>query len=147
MSLDLNLESIVLLLLFIAPGFVFTRTYTAYRPRYYREPTAFEQFVLAIVGSTVIHTFILSLISAGILIYWGLTGQLLYFYNPLASGVPLATYSVPILALFLFIGVTYLFSSLILARRFATFLGRSGPADRPRWWRFILGEDPPEPFL
>ena len=53
MSLNLNLESIVLLLFFIAPGFVFTRTYTAYRPRYFRQPSAFEQFVLAIVSSVV----------------------------------------------------------------------------------------------
>jgi hypothetical protein len=147
MSLDLNLESIILLLLFIAPGFLFTRTYTAYRPRYYREPTAFEQFVLAIVGSTVIHTFLLSLLAISILSYWGLTGQLIYLSNFVALGVPWNNYPLPALAFFLFVGVTYLFLSLILARRFATFLGRHGPTDRPRWWRFILGEDPPEPFL
>lgn len=147
MSLSLDLESIILLLLFIAPGFLFTRTYTAYRPRYYREPTAFEQFVLAIVGSTAIHTFILSIISVAALSYWGLTGQLLYFSTLFTPGVSLISYPVPVLATLLFIGVMYLFVSLILSRRFATFLGRYGPADRPRWWRFILGEDPPEPFL
>ena len=51
MSLNLNIESIILLLVFIAPGFLFTRTYTAYRPRYYTAPNAFAQFILAIVGS------------------------------------------------------------------------------------------------
>jgi hypothetical protein len=147
MSLSLDLESIILLLLFIAPGFLFTRTYTAYRPRYYREPTAFEQFVLAIVGSTAIHTFLLSLIAITALSYWGLTGQLLYFNNFFTPGVSLINYPLPVLSTFLFTAAMYLFLSLILSRRFATFLGRHGPADRPRWWRFILGEDPPEPFL
>lgn len=147
MSLSLDLESIILLLLFIAPGFVFTRTYTAYRPRYYQAPTAFEQFVLAIVGSTIIHTFILTLLATTILIYWGVTGQLIYLSNFWPPGVPLSNYPLSALAFFLFVGVTYLFLSLVLARRFAIFLGRHGPTDRPRWWRFILGEDPPEPFL
>src|SRR5262245_51443076 len=115
MSLNLNLESFVLLLLFIAPGFVFTRTYTAYRPRYYQAPTAFEQFVLAVIGSTTIHTFILSLIALGILIYWGVTGQLFYVNNPFVSGISLNNYPLPIVALFVFIGVLYLFLSLVLA--------------------------------
>jgi hypothetical protein len=147
MSLSLDVESIILLLLFIAPGFLFTRTYTAYRPRYYREPTAFEQFVLAIVGSTAIHTFLLTIISILALSYWGLTGQLLFVGNFFTPGVPLTSYSIPVLAILVFIAVMYLFLSLVLSRRFATFLGRHGPADRPRWWRFILGEDPPEPFI
>ncbi|NJN96271.1 MAG: hypothetical protein HC875_20240 [Anaerolineales bacterium] len=43
--------------------------------------------------------------------------------------------------------ISYLGISLILARRFATFLGFRTAANRPRWWKFLLDEDPPEPFL
>lgn len=143
MSLSLNLESIILLLFFIAPGFVFTRTYTAYRPRYYRQPTAFEQFVLAVVGSTVIHAVVLTLVAGGVTIYWLLTGHLIYVM-PLQ---PLNAYPVPMLGAFFLIGFFYLTTTLVTARRFGTILGRRTDLDRPRWWNFLLGKDPPEPFL
>ena len=143
MSLSLNLESIVLLLFFIAPGFVFTRTYTAYRPRYYREAHAFEQFVLAIVGSTIIHAVLLSLIALAVLIIWYVTGVLLYT-DPLAL---INSAPTPMIAFSAFIGFIYLVVSLMMARRFATFLGRSSPGRRPGWWRLLAGDDPPEPFL
>lgn len=147
MSLSLNLESIILLLFFIAPGFLFTRTYTAYRPRYYREPTAFEQFVLAIVGSTIIHAGILTVIALIVLFYWGVSQQTLYLNNLIDLSVPLLSYPLPVIALLLSTGTVYLSLSLIAARRFASFLGRGSPTDRPRWWNFTLGQDPPEPFL
>lgn len=143
MSLSLNLESIILLLFFIAPGFVFTRTYTAYRPRYYREAHAFEQFVLAIVGSTIIHAVLLSLIALAVLIIWFFTGVLLYT-DPLAL---INSTQTPMIAFGAFIGFIYLAISLMMARRFATFLGRGSPTNRPRWWRLLAGDDPPEPFL
>lgn len=147
MSLSLNLQSIILLLFFIAPGFLFTRTYSAYRPRYYREPTAFEQFVLAIVGSTIIHAAGLTIISLGVLGYWAVTGQLLYasiVFDPVAS---ISSYPLTELAVVTFFGMVYLAASLVAARRFATFLGQGTPASRPGWWNFILGHDPPETFL
>ncbi len=147
MSLDLNLESIILLLFFIAPGFLFTRTYTAYRPRYHRDPTAFEQFVLAIVGSTIIHAVILTIVALGVLLYSGVTGRLLYLNNFFDLTAPITSYALPILSLFVFVGIIYLTLSLILARRMASFLGRKIAVDRPRWWKVALGEDPPEPFL
>jgi hypothetical protein len=147
MSLDLNLQSIILLLFFIAPGFVFTRTYTAYRPRYYREPSSFEQFVLAIVGSTIIHGVALLVISLGVLIYWSITGQLLYASIVFDPAAPISSYPLIELARVISFSVIYLAASLVMARRFGTFLGRGAPADRPRWWNFALGEDPPEPFL
>ncbi|MCB0208850.1 MAG: hypothetical protein KDJ52_05960 [Anaerolineae bacterium] len=147
MSLSLNLESIILLLFFIAPGFLFTRTYTAYRPRYYREPTAFEQFVLAIVGSTIIHAGLLTAIAVLVLLYWGVSQQTLYLNNVFDMSVPLLEHSLPVIALLLSIGTVYLSLSLIAARRFASFLGQGSPGDRPRWWIFALGQDPPEPFL
>ena len=103
MSLSLNLESIILLLFFIAPGFVFTRTYTAYRPRYYREAHAFEQFVLAIVGSTIIHAVLLTLIALAVLIIWYITGVLLYT-DPLAL---INSAQTPMIAFGAFIGFIY----------------------------------------
>lgn len=147
MSLSLNLESIILLLFFIAPGFLFTRTYTAYRPRYYREPTAFEQFVLAIVGSTIIHAGLLTIVAIVVLFYGGVSPQPLYLNNLIDLSVPLLDYPLPVVALLLSIGTLYLALSLIAARRFASFLGRGSPTDRPRWWNFTVGQDPPEPFL
>ncbi len=148
MSLDLNLQSIVLLLFFIAPGFVFNRIYTAYyRPHYRREPTTFEQFVLAIVGSTVIHAAGLSVFALVLLVYWVITWQLVYLNTTIDLTAPISSYTLPNLAAFLFIGTLYLLLSLVLARRFASILGRGIVAGRPRWWKLILGEDPPEPFL
>lgn len=147
MNLDLNVESIILLLFFIAPGFFFTRTYTAYRPRYYRAPDAFEQVVLAIVGSAIIHGTILAGLALGLLLYWFIDGHWYYVSMLLRSPMPLASYPLPALALFIFAAISYLAVSLVLARRFATFLGFQTFGNRPHWWKFLLGNDPPEPFL
>ena len=102
MSLDLNLQSIILLLFFIAPGFVFTRTYTAYRPRYYREPTAFEQFILATVGSTIIHATVLSIFALVVLIYWAITHQLLYQNTTIDLTAPIPSLALPTLVAMLY---------------------------------------------
>jgi hypothetical protein len=147
MSLSLNIEGIILLLFFIAPGFVFTRTYTAYRPRYFSEPSAFEQSVLAVIGSTIINSFILAITAIIVLILWALTGQFLSSSYIPDFSAPVSNYPLPDLALTAFFGVIYLSASLVSARRFGTFLGRGTATDRPRWWNFLLGEDPPEPFL
>lgn len=148
MSLDLSFQNIILLLFFIAPGFLFTRTYTAYRPRYYRPPDAFEQFVLAIIGSAIVHATILSGIALGLLVYWLVDGQLLYLINFAGpASLPFSIYPLPVLGVYLFGGILYLALSLILARRFATFIGFRTAGNRPWWWKLLLGDDPPEPFL
>ncbi len=147
MSLSLNIESIFLLIFFIAPGFLFTRTYTAYRPRYYRAPNTFTQLVLAIVGSAVIHAILLTGIAIGLLIYWLAVGQPTYANNLFSPTVPLSSFTFPALALTIFGVIMYLALSLILARRLATFLGRQPILTRPRWWRLLMGDDPPEPEL
>ena len=147
MSLSLSFEGIILLLFFVAPGFLFTRTYTAFRPRYYTAPNAFTQTVLAIVGSAIINATLFAGIALGLFVYWLITGNTFYvnqFYNP---NFPLIDYSLPVLALYLFIVAVYLGVSLVLARRFAIFLGYTTASKRPRWWTFLLGQDPPEPFL
>jgi hypothetical protein len=147
MNLSLNLESIFLLLFFIAPGFLFTRTYTAYRPRYYRSADAFEQFVLSIVGSAIIHATILTGIALGLLGFGAVTGQVTNLYNLVGPPMPLNSYPLPVLATLIFIAILYLALSLVLARRFATFLGLRRAPDSPRWWTLIMGADPPEPLL
>jgi hypothetical protein len=147
MSLSLDLESILLLLFFIAPGFLFTRTYTAYRPRYYRAASAFEQFVLSIVGSAIVHSALLTIVALIVLVYGAFTGQSISLDSMIGLGVPIVSFPLPLLSLYIFIGILYLVLSLVLARRLATFIGRGTPITRPSWWRLILGEDPPEPFL
>jgi hypothetical protein len=147
MSLSLDLQSIILLLFFVAPGFLFTRTYTAYRPRYYRTPDAFTQIVLAVVGSAIIHGTLLTGIALGLAAFWLIRGQLLYVSDILGPPMPLDSYPLPVLAFVIFMTILYLAVSLILARRFATFLGYRTAANRPRWWKLLLDEDPPEPFL
>lgn len=147
MSLSLNLESIVLLLFFIAPGFVFTRTYTPYRPRYYRSPDPFGQFVLAIIGSVIIHATLLFGVALGLMGYWAVGGPIYSLAILIGPPMPLGSYPLPVLAVLIVVSILYLALSLILARRFATFLGLRRAPERPRWWKFTLGQDPPEPLL
>ena len=147
MSLGLDIQSVILLLIFIAPGFLFTRTYTAYRPRYYTEPNTFTQFVLAIVGSAIIHATILTGMALGLLGYWAVTGQMIDVNSIIDLSVPINNYPLPVLAGFMLVVFFYLAFSLVLARRFATFLGYRTAINRPAWWNFFMGQDPPEPFL
>ncbi|MBN1995541.1 MAG: hypothetical protein JW953_22830 [Anaerolineae bacterium] len=147
MSLNLNIEGIVLLLFFIAPGFLYMRTYMAYRPRYYAAPNAFAQFVLAVIGSAIIHATLFTGIALGLLGFWAITGNILYLNTYIDPTIPLINYPLPISALIIFFTILYLAFSLVLARRFAAFLGSRTGASRPRWWKRIMGEDPPEPFL
>jgi hypothetical protein len=147
MSLGLDIQSILLLLIFIAPGFFFTRTYTAYRPRYYTQPDSFAQFILSIVGSAIIHATILTGIALGLLGYAAITGQIIFANTFIDPAVPLNAYPLSILAGWMLAIFFYLALSLVLARRFATFLGQRIPAHPPRWWKISMGQDPPEPFL
>jgi hypothetical protein len=147
MSLGLDIQSILLLLIFIAPGFFFTRTYTAYRPRYYTQPDSFAQFILSIVGSAIIHATILTGIALGLLGYAAITGQIIFANTFIDPAVPLNVYPLSILAGWMLVIFFYLALSLVLARRFATFLGQRIPTRPPRWWKFFMGQDPPEPFL
>jgi len=61
MTLNLQLQGLVLLLLFIAPGFVYSRSRLHIRPRYYKEESVFEQIVTTITASTIIHIFLFPL--------------------------------------------------------------------------------------
>lgn len=61
MTLNLQLQGLVILLLFIAPGFVYSRSRLHVRPRYYKEESIFEQLVTTITASTIIHIFLFPL--------------------------------------------------------------------------------------
>jgi len=69
-----NFQVFLLTLLFIAPGFLFARSYWRDLPRYYEEPNLFHQTVSTIIASTVIHSLLLFLIGGAVLVYTGLKG-------------------------------------------------------------------------
>jgi Family of unknown function (DUF6338) len=54
-----DLSSFLLLLLFVAPGFLFARAYWRDLPRYYSDPNILTQTVSAIIASTAIHFLLL----------------------------------------------------------------------------------------
>jgi len=64
-----DLPSFFLLLLFIAPGFLFERAYWHSLPRHYSDPNLFQQTVSAIIASTAIHflLFLLVILIASVL--------------------------------------------------------------------------------
>jgi hypothetical protein len=145
MKVDLQLQGFVLLLTFIAPGFLFSRSYTAFRPRYYRAPDVFEQTVMTVVASTLIHTLFVGILSLLALVYWGFRGQ-----SPLLRDVldvPLKNYPLWMLTVNALVVVVYLLLSLVFAYRTGAFLGRLSAEEYPRWLSRFLGERPPESVL
>jgi hypothetical protein len=78
--MGVGLEGLVALLLFIAPGFLYSRSYLAARPHFQRVPELFQQTVLAVVGSALIHAGLLSISALLVLIYSVVTG-----HNPLCQ--------------------------------------------------------------
>lgn len=61
-----NLQALLILLFFIAPGFLFTHACQCRLPRYYREPNLFHQTITAIVASVLIHALLLLLLLGGL---------------------------------------------------------------------------------
>jgi hypothetical protein len=147
MDIGLNFQGIVLFFIFIVPGFLFTRTYLTYRPRYYRAPNAFEQTALALVGSAIIHNMLLAAVTLGVLIAWLATNRSFSVGMLFGPTIPITQYPLHILALYLNLLTGYILLSLIIARRGAIFLGKRTPTTLPRWWTRIIGEDPPENLL
>lgn len=139
MTLNLQLQGLVLLLLFIAPGFVYTRSRLHVRPRYYKEESIFEQLVTTITASTIIHIFLFPL--AGLVLmgfcYWfGYSLALKDLFQPwtartvpnlVLNGLGVATYFGFSLALAWYGGV-------LAARRFTR------PDSIPLWHRMLVEE-------
>ena len=145
--MNISLQGLVVLLLFVAPGFLYSRAYLAARPRYGRAPELFQQTVLAVVGSALIHAFLISLVAVGILSYVAFTRD-----NPVVQEffrVPTTVMDAPIagVATYLLIAAIYVALSLVLARQAGARLGRLFPEHVPRWYRFVSGGDPPEQVL
>lgn len=145
--MSIDLQGLVLLLLFIAPGFLYSRAYLAARPRYQRAPDLFEQTVLAVVGSTLIHASLIGSLALGVLVYIGWTRRTplvreLFYVPATAADAP-----VPVVAAYSLITAIYITASLILARRAGAWLGRLLPERAPRWYQFLAGGDPPEQVL
>ncbi|MFQ5575958.1 MAG: hypothetical protein ACE5G8_03105 [Anaerolineae bacterium] len=147
MSIGLDLQGIILFFIFITPGFLFSRTYLAYRPRYYKEPNTFEQMALSLMGSATIHSTMLGAATVGVLVVWLATGKSFGIGYLFGSNVPMTQYPLHIVAIFLNFSTGYLLLSLLVARRAGIFLGKRLPGTVPRWWAKIVGEDPPESLL
>ena len=151
--MDFKLDGLVLLLLFIAPGFLYSRAYLAAKPRYQKAPDLFEQTVLAVVGSTIVHACLLGLIggvvlSALALIYNAQLGHTLLvreiFYIPQTSA---ADIPVSVLGVYLVVATMYLSASLFLAHRAGNWLGGLPPERAPRWYRSLAGGAPQQQVL
>jgi hypothetical protein len=143
MTLNLQLQGLVLLLLFIAPGFVYTRSRLHVRPRYYKEESIFEQLVTTITASTIIHIFLFplaGLVLMGFCYRFGYSLALKDLFQPwtartvpnlVLNGLGVATYFGCSLALAWYGGRS-------AARRFTR------PDSIPLWHRMLVEE--PEKF-
>lgn len=145
--MSIDLQGLVVLLLFIAPGFLYSRAYLAARPRYRRAPDLFQQTVLAIVGSTLIHASLIGSLALGVLVYTALTRRAplvrdLFYIPATAVDAPIS-----VVAAYSLIAVIYITASLLLAGRAGAWLGRLLPERAPRWYRFLAGGDPLERVL
>ncbi|HEY85101.1 MAG TPA: hypothetical protein G4N96_08340, partial [Chloroflexi bacterium] len=101
MSIGLDIQGVILFFIFVTPGFLFTRTFLAYRPRYYKAPSTFEQVALSLTGSALIHSTFLGVATLAILAVWLLGGtsfNLGMLFNP---AIPISQYPLYIGALYL----------------------------------------------
>ena len=147
MNVALEIQQIILFFIFIAPGFFFSRTYLPFRPiQYYKQRSIFEQTTLALVGSAVIHAFLLSLVALIVLLVRSATGQVLILGQVLELNTSFEDMSLVRLFVYLLSALGYLFLSLIVARRAGILfgIGTVGMRGAGRWWirlsRFIIGE-------
>lgn len=149
--MSIDLQGLVILLLFIAPGFLYSRAYLAARPRYQRAPDLFQQTVLAVVGSAFVHAILLGVLALiallGALVYTLWTGHVTIMREVVYIPTAVADTPVWVVAVYALIATLYVTASLILARRTGAWLGRLLPERAPRWYRFLAGGDPPERVL
>jgi len=147
MDIALEIQQVIIFFIFVAPGFLFSRTYLPFRPiQYYKQTTLFEQSALALVGSAIIHGILLSIAALVILVGQAMSQQPLTLSQLVDPNVPLAQVPLPMLAWYLFVSAGYLLLSLVVSRRAAIFFGRR-TASRQQWWTRIIGENPPENTL
>ena len=143
MTLNLQLQGLVLLLLFIAPGFVYARSRLQVRPRYYKEESIFEQLVTTITASTIIHIFLFPLAGLVLMGFCYRFGYSLALKDLLQ---PWSARTVPNLVLNGLGVATYFGCSLALAWYGGVWTARrfTRPDSIPLWHRMLVEE--PEKF-
>ncbi len=130
-----DLPSFLLLLLFIAPGFLFARAYWRDLPRYYRDPNLFQETISAIIASTAIHFLLLvpfTLIAAVSPEFRSWAIALLT--DPLSKSTPtVSPFNLPLLAMYPVVSLGVGWLGGLLWRR------RSPPPLLP-WWANLVAE-------
>ncbi len=130
-----NLTSLLFLLLFIAPGFLFERAYWRGLPRFYREPDIFQQTIVAIIASAFIHSLLFFVSVIPLTVAWPeFRGWLLDLLTPPvvapSNPYPLAD----VLALTL-----YPILSLAVGWQGGLWWRRRSPPHSP-WWATLVAE-------
>lgn len=130
-----DLSSFLLLLLFIAPGFLFARAYWRDLPRYYTDPNILTQTVSAIIASAAIHFLLLipfALVAAFLPAFREWVVALLIEPLPATTTTAVSPYN-------LLVMTTYpIFSLLAGWYGGLWWQGRSSPP-RP-WWATLVAE-------
>ena len=143
MTLNLQFEGLLLLLLFIAPGFLFLRTFSHTRGapysryHYRQEQTLVDQIVLCVIASVIIHVTISLFVFVPIMFYvWRFkrSAPLRNLFPPLPSY--LAAHFVILVAVF----TVYVVLTLVLAWMGGRFCGKRFPLPEPLWLKLLISE-------
>jgi len=143
--MNIDLHGLIVLLLFLAPGFLYSRAYLRAKPRYQRTPDLFQQTVLAVAGSALIHAGLIAIVAFLVFIITILTG-----HNPLFEELLYTSIAeIPLRSVtgYLLFGAFYIASSLFLAGGCGTLLGSLTPERIPRWLQILFGIEPSEQVL
>lgn len=139
MTLNLQLEGLILLLLFIAPGFLCFRRYSAVSLLYYKEETIFEQLVTAITASTLIHILLFPFASFVVYVSRRLLG---YSLDMQALLQPVSTLSILEVVWYGVVLFVYFLCSLILAWYGGPFVSRFfAQSQSVPLWQTVLVEE------
>ncbi len=140
MTLNLQLEGLILLLLFIAPGFLCFRRYSAVSLRYYKEESIFEQLVTAITATTLIHILLFPIASFVVYASRRLLG---YSLDMQALLQPVSTLSILEVVGYGFCLLAYFLCSLILAWYGGPFVAKFFTQSQSvPLWQTVLVEEP-----
>lgn len=143
MTFNLQLEGLLLLLLFVAPGFLFLRTFShtrgaPYSQYHYRqEQTLVDQIVLCVIASVIIHVTISFFFFVPVMFYiWRFkrSAPLRNLFPPLSSY--LAAHFVILVAFF----TVYVVLTLVFAWMGGRFFGKRFPLPEPLWLKLLISE-------
>ena len=147
MNVAPEIQQILVFFIFVAPGFLFSRSYIPYRPiQYYKKPNIFDQTALLLIGSALIHGALISIVALIVLITQLISGQLITLGQFLLLAMPLEDIPLVSLAAYLLVIGIYVLISLLVGRRAGVFFGKQATNQHP-WWTRIIGENLPENTL